>query len=59
MKQKIIGIFVNAIVGAISSALTVYLGASAAEAMSVGAGSSAAFGDYATNVVNSVVAALA
>lgn len=58
MKQQIIRIFVNALIGAVTSAASVWLGASAMEAVTAGSASSAALGNTATNVANSVVDAL-
>lgn len=59
MKQTIVRIFVNALVGALASAASVWLGASAGEAIVTGSASSATLGDFATNVVTSVSAAFA
>lgn len=54
MKQQIIRIFVNAFIGAVTSAASVWLGASAMEAVTTGAASSAALGNVATNVANNI-----
>ena len=55
MKQKLLSIFVNALVGAIASAASVWLGASAAEAVAAGSVSSATIGNAATSVANSAL----
>lgn len=59
MKQTIIRIFANALVGAAASALSVWLGASAAEAVASGSAGSAALGDAATNATNAIVSVFA
>lgn len=58
MKQTIIRIFVNAMVGALASAASVWLGASAAEAVVTGSAGSATLGDFATNVTNATIDAV-
>lgn len=58
MKQTIIRIFANALVGAAASALSVWLGASAGEAVAAGSAGSASVGDFATNVVTGLVDAV-
>lgn len=58
MKQRIIRIFANALVGAIASALSVWLGASAGEAVVAGSAGSASVGDVATNVIRGLVSAV-
>lgn len=55
MKQQIIRIFVNALIGAVTSAASVWLGASAAEAVATGSISSAGLGNFATNVANNLL----
>lgn len=55
MKQQIIRIFVNALIGAVTSAASVWLGASAMEAVTAGSASSAALGNAATNVANNII----
>lgn len=55
MKQQIIRIFVNALIGAVTSAASVWLGASAVEAVTTGSASSAALGNTATNMVTNIV----
>lgn len=58
MKQQVIRIFVNALVGAIASAASLWFGASAGEAVVTGSAGSAAIGDFATNVVNTALEAV-
>lgn len=58
MKQTVIRIFVNALVGALASAASVWLGASAGEAVAAGSAGSASLGDFATNVTNDVIGAI-
>lgn len=58
MKQTIIRIFVNALVGALASAASVWLGASGAEAVVTGSAGSAALGNFATNVTNATIDAM-
>lgn len=55
MKQTIVRIFVNALVGALASAASVWLGASAGEAVVAGSAGSAMLGDFATNLTNAVI----
>lgn len=55
MKQQIIRIFVNALIGAVTSAASVWLGASAMEAVTAGSASSAALGNSATNIASNVI----
>lgn len=55
MKQQIIRIFVNALIGAVTSAASVWLGASAVEAVTTGSASSAALGNTATNIANNIL----
>lgn len=55
MKQQIIRIFVNAFIGAVTSAASVWLGAGVVEAVTAGSASSAVLGNTATNVVTHVV----
>lgn len=57
MKQQIIRIFVNALVGAVASAASVWLGANAAEAIVAGSAGSAALGNAATNFANAAIEA--
>lgn len=59
MKQTIIRIFVNALVGAAASALSIWMGASAGEAIVTGSAGSATLGDFTTNLTNSVIGVLA
>lgn len=59
MRDKLIRIAVNALLGAISSAITVYLGGSIVDATGVGSATSATVGDTVTRVVMDVVEALA
>lgn len=56
MKKKIIAIFVNAVVGATASALSIWLGASAGEAVVVGASGSGLLGESLKNVVTAALA---
>lgn len=58
MKQTIIRIFANALVGALASAVSVWLGASAAEAVAAGSVGSAGLGTLATSAANSAIAAV-
>lgn len=55
MKQQIIRIFANALVGALASAVSVWLGANATEAIATGSAGSATLGDFATDVVNATI----
>lgn len=58
MKQQIVRIFVNALVGALASAASVWLGANAAEAIVTGSAGSATLGNFATNVTNATIDAV-
>lgn len=58
MKQQVVRIFANAIVGALASALTLWLGASAGEAVVAGSAGSATLGDFVSNEMNAALAAV-
>lgn len=55
MKKQIIRIFVNALIGAMTSAASLWLGSSTMEAVTAGSAGSAVLGNTATNVANNVI----
>lgn len=56
MKEKIVKIVVNALIGALTSIASVYLGASAVEAVAVGGTSTAAIGEQASHAALNALA---
>lgn len=58
MKERIIRILVNALLGALASIATIYAGGSALDAASIGAAASGSVGDVASSFVNDVTEAL-
>lgn len=55
MKEKLIRVFVNALLGALSSAATIYLGGSVMDATGAGAVTAASVGDTASNFVRGAI----
>ena len=56
MKEKIIKVLINAVIGALTSIATIYIGASTAEAIAAGGVASGAVGGRIADVVSSVLA---
>lgn len=56
MKEKIIKILINAVIGALTSIATIYVGAGAAEAVAAGGVASGAIGGRVADVVSAALA---